>query len=336
MARRKRRDEAGASYHVMNRGVARRTIFDTRADYRFFLAGLARAVRRAEIEVLAYALMRTHFHLFLRSLGGLSQAMRRIQHQHARRFNRLHRRDGPLLRGRFLSRRVRAGPHTRNVVCYVHENPVVARLCSRPEEYAWSSARLLLPGARTPKWFDDGAIRQHGLVGGRVAVTSEELMRARAELVEARLRAPQDEEEERLDASTPERVLAWMRRKARLADGTCNGLAEVGPRTLAWAIRDEFCAAVDAPTLVPGAGTYPTLDLLTAGLLRDVACCGYGEIATILHADVSRVKRLCRFHWRCVELLASYARLAADVVAHCKALLDSDGAPLPGTSRSQL
>lgn len=72
MARRRRSDEAGAAFHVMNRGVARRTIFDTAADYRFFLAGLARAVRRGEILVLAYALLRTHFHLYLRSLGALS------------------------------------------------------------------------------------------------------------------------------------------------------------------------------------------------------------------------------------------------------------------------
>ncbi len=92
MARRLHRDVPGAEYHVMNRGIARRTIFDSPADYRFFLSCLARAVRRGEIVVLAYALMRTHFHLFLRSLGALSTAMRRIQLRHVRRFNRLHRR----------------------------------------------------------------------------------------------------------------------------------------------------------------------------------------------------------------------------------------------------
>ncbi len=37
MARRLRRDVPGAEYHVMNRGIARRTIFDSPADYRFFL-----------------------------------------------------------------------------------------------------------------------------------------------------------------------------------------------------------------------------------------------------------------------------------------------------------
>lgn len=54
MARRLRNDCPGAEFHVMSRGIARRTIFDTPADYRFFLSCLARAVRRGEIVVLAY------------------------------------------------------------------------------------------------------------------------------------------------------------------------------------------------------------------------------------------------------------------------------------------
>lgn len=36
MARRLRHDRPGAEFHVMNRGIARRTIFDTPADNRFF------------------------------------------------------------------------------------------------------------------------------------------------------------------------------------------------------------------------------------------------------------------------------------------------------------
>jgi len=155
MARRLRNDRPGALYHVMNRGVARRTIFDTPGDYRFFLACLACAVRRGEIDVLAYALLRTHFHLLLRSHGGLSDALRRIQLRHVRRFNRLHRRDGPLLRGRFMSKRVSDAPYARNVVHYTHENPVLAGLCEAPQDYPWCSAWLAgqarLPGRAASK-----------------------------------------------------------------------------------------------------------------------------------------------------------------------------------------
>ena len=161
MARKLRNDRPGAAFHVMNRGIARRTIFDSPADYRFFLACLARAVRRKEIEVLAYALLRTHFHLFVRSLGGLSQAMQRIQLRHVRRFNRLHRRDGPLLRNRFRSKEVDSPTYGRNVVHYTHENPVLARLCEHPSEYAWSSAGLCATG-RIPLWFSTDALERCG------------------------------------------------------------------------------------------------------------------------------------------------------------------------------
>lgn len=335
MARRLRHDEPGAKYHVMNRGVARRTIFDTRADFRFFLACLGRAARRLEIEVLAYALMRTHFHLYLRSLGGLSVAMRRIQQRHARRFNRMHRRDGPLLRGRFLARRVRGGRHARNVVLYTHENPVVARVCTRPEDYKWSSARLLV-GRRVPPWCNDEEIRRYGLVGGRIPTADDNALQARAELVEARLRAPLEAEEDQLDASSPESVVSWMRRKARLADGSVSGLPEVGARTLSRVLRQEFAGAAQTPTPVPGAGTYPTLDLLLAGLLRDVACCAHAGIAAIMHVDVSRARRLGRFHRRCIEHMPLYAQLAAEVITRCTASLEERRDSSPGTNRSQL
>ena len=163
MARRLRHDRPGGAFHVMNRGIARRTIFDTPADYRFFLSCLARAVRRGEIVVLAYAVMRTHFHLYLRSLGGLSTAMRRVQLRYVRRFNRLHRRDGPLMRSRFLSKLVDNHAYARSVVHYTHENPVLARLCSSPAEYRWSSAWLCTQ-PRVPLGFSTEAVDRCGII----------------------------------------------------------------------------------------------------------------------------------------------------------------------------
>ena len=210
MARRLRHDCPGAEFHVMNRGIARRTIFDAPADYRFFLSCLAKAVRRREITVLAYALMRTHFHLFVRSHGGLSTAMRRVQLRHVRRFNRLRRRDGPLLRNRFLSKRVRSHAYGRNVVHYTHENPVLARLCSDPTEYPWSSA-WLCTRPKVPLWFSPAAIDRYGIdkrPGWRAP--SERVMQARAELLDARLRSRAAEDDMPLDAATPERVRDWM------------------------------------------------------------------------------------------------------------------------------
>ena len=49
MPRSPRFDSAGRWFHVMNRGLARRTIFENRRDVRYFLSRLAYAVRRGEL-----------------------------------------------------------------------------------------------------------------------------------------------------------------------------------------------------------------------------------------------------------------------------------------------
>ncbi|MCP5021931.1 MAG: transposase [bacterium] len=60
----------------MNRGTARRTVFEDGTCARYFLACLARVVRHGGLEVHSYALMATHFHLLVRCPNGcLSEAM---------------------------------------------------------------------------------------------------------------------------------------------------------------------------------------------------------------------------------------------------------------------
>jgi len=133
MTRRPREDEPGSWHHVTNRALARRSFFETRADIRMFLSGIARAVRRGQIEVHAWCVLTTHFHLLVRSpKGELSAAMQRIQNQYVRYFNRRRQRDGSLVRGRFFSRHVDSFTYRRTLVRYIDANPVAAGLCRDP------------------------------------------------------------------------------------------------------------------------------------------------------------------------------------------------------------
>ncbi len=50
MARRTRNDGPDTWHHVMNRAIAKRSLFETSEDNRFFLSGVARAVRRGHLE----------------------------------------------------------------------------------------------------------------------------------------------------------------------------------------------------------------------------------------------------------------------------------------------
>ncbi len=115
----------GAVYHLMNRGSARQKVFLGSADYREFLKTLSEAHDLWEIEVLAYCLMPNHYHLCLRTpRGNLSRVMRHIDGLYTQRFNRGHRRDGSLFRGRYKAILVDADEYLLAVVRYVHLNPV--------------------------------------------------------------------------------------------------------------------------------------------------------------------------------------------------------------------
>ncbi len=154
MARQPRKDSPDSWHYVMNRGIARRTIFEDRACVRYVLACLARVVRQGELEVHAYVLMATHFHLLVRCPNGdLSGAMQLVQNTFVRWFNRRNRRDGPLFRGRFSSRLVGSLRYRRVLVTYIDRNPVQARIVNVPEAYPHCSAKHYCSN-QGPRWLE--------------------------------------------------------------------------------------------------------------------------------------------------------------------------------------
>ena len=130
----------GAVYHIMNRGRARQSTFVDETDYRAFLDTLAEAHRQWRIEMFAYCLMGNHYHLCLRTpKGNLSRIMRHVDGIYTQRFNRRHRRDGTLFRGRYKGILIDADEYLKAVVRYIHLNAVAAGLVKMPEEYRWAS-----------------------------------------------------------------------------------------------------------------------------------------------------------------------------------------------------
>src|SRR5262245_9866680 len=125
MGRPCRLDPPGGWHHVWGRGIAKRPIFETRADIRRFQAALARAVRRGDIEVHSFTFLTTHFHLLIRSpRGKLSAALGRVLWDFTHYFNRKRHRDGTVWRGRFCSKPVTSLHYRRILVRYIDANPV--------------------------------------------------------------------------------------------------------------------------------------------------------------------------------------------------------------------
>jgi len=290
----------------MNRGLAKRAMFESRADVRAFLSGVARAVHRGEIEVHAWCVLTTHFHMLVRSpRGELSRAMRRIQNGYVRHFNRQRKRDGSLVRGRFCSKRVDSMRYREVLVRYIDANPVRAGLCRRPADYAWCSARQYSQG-RGPRWLSrdwvEGWVADLAYLSGADprrypdapdAVAVERMH----DFVERRL-VPRRERDDfdslvRWDSSM---IRAWLRRRAKLADGKAFTLPCLDAFAITDGIRRMAAGEVEPPMPFPVGMRH--WQELHAGLLRDLARASLAYCAQALGVSTSQARRLWERHRR--------------------------------------
>lgn len=125
MARPLRIEFPGAIYHVISRGNARQRIFDDDTDCQRFLNGLKTVVLACAWEMLSFALMPNHIHLFFRTLEpNLSCGMQRLLSGYANWFAKRHQQPGHLLQGRFKGELIEDDSYFWTVSRYIHLNPV--------------------------------------------------------------------------------------------------------------------------------------------------------------------------------------------------------------------
>lgn len=320
MPRRKRQDWPGALHHITNRGISKRTIFETVEDVRYFLSRVAWAVHRGEIKLRAYNCLTTHFHLFVESpLGKISVAMRRIQGEYSRYFNRQRRRDGSLYRRRYHSKIVDSQTYQDNLVRYIDANAVEAGLVAKPEWHVSSSAYWYARG-EGPPWLSRGEVEARAAERCGAAAFHPDLYHrafspvlspGHEEWILERLAAgegPPDPLDD-LIAAAPPKVLAWMRRKALLADGT-----EIGVPLVPWQAIEESLKASAGELLAHASadGRQCPLDSIAhAGLFRDVGCLSYARIAGLLGCSETAARHRTLRHRALIIDNCEYGRIVA-------------------------
>lgn len=133
----------GHFYHVLNRGNGRQTVFHKEGDYQAFLHLLSEVNQRYPIEIYAWCLLPSHFHILVRPECGtdLSRAMQWLLTSHVRRYHRHYNSSGHVWQGRYKSFLVQGDEHLLTVARYVERNPVTAGLVKRAQEWSWSSHR---------------------------------------------------------------------------------------------------------------------------------------------------------------------------------------------------
>jgi REP element-mobilizing transposase RayT len=134
------RDESPGYHHVVTRGNNKQDIYLSDRDRWFFCQHVTRIAQKYGWRVIAYALMRNHYHLVL-IVGekGLAQGMCELNTGYAVWFNAEHGRINHLFGKRYWNRRLRSEPSVMNTVRYVVQNPVRAGGSKPLDAYVWTS-----------------------------------------------------------------------------------------------------------------------------------------------------------------------------------------------------
>ena len=132
-------------FHVLNRGVGRRTLFDKDQDFLAFERVVEESLRTCSMRLGAYCLLSNHWHLVVwPEHGGELQAfMQQMTNTHVKRWKE-HRHEtgyGHLYQGRYKCFPVETEDYFYRVVRYVERNALRANLVTRAECWPWSSLR---------------------------------------------------------------------------------------------------------------------------------------------------------------------------------------------------
>jgi len=157
MPRLARLDAPGVIHHVIIRGIERRAIFRDNTDRQDLINRLAHLLPATKTACYAWALLPNHAHFLFRSgVTGLPTLMRRLLTGYAIRFNRRHRRHGQLFQNRYKSIICQEDLYLRELIRYIHLNPVRANLVSGMtglDQYPYSGHPVIM-GTKDCPWQD--------------------------------------------------------------------------------------------------------------------------------------------------------------------------------------
>lgn len=162
-------------YHVYNRGVDKRVIFNDERDYQRFLLlfllandvtsvdvrqairdftipELVKRERKQLVSIYAFSLLSNHFHLLLSPKVdlGVSKFMQKVATGYTMYFNSKNERSGALFQGRYKIKHAEEEKYVKYLFEYIHLNPIredfnkansdqVSSLVDKAEKNPWDS-----------------------------------------------------------------------------------------------------------------------------------------------------------------------------------------------------
>lgn len=131
---------SGGVFHAYNRVLLGERLFHSAENATHCLRLLRRYAPQQGVELLAYTLMPTHYHLLLRQTQEVPVAryLSVVFNAYVQALNRQLERRGPLFCGRFGLQVVRDDDQLLQAARYIHLNAVKAGIALRPDDWPHS------------------------------------------------------------------------------------------------------------------------------------------------------------------------------------------------------
>ena len=137
----------------MNRGRRSEKIFINKKDYQTLIDILIEAGDLWKVNISAYSLMPNHYHLLINTpAGNLSRFMRHINGVYTQRFNKNHKFEGQLFKGRYKSILVDGDSYLLQLLRYIHRNSLRAKIVKDMDDFQWSSHQGYITKSRDWEW----------------------------------------------------------------------------------------------------------------------------------------------------------------------------------------
>lgn len=154
------RDTAAGLFHVYTHcvwGVPE--LYRDDSDRLEFVRHLARVSAKGGLSLIAFCLMRSHYHAIVSVEDGvLPRAMHELNLPYARAFNKRHGLRGHVQFDRYGARRICGRDDLLGRYAYVVNNPVEAGLCRSAEDWQWSSHAGTIGVREAHSFVDDSLV----------------------------------------------------------------------------------------------------------------------------------------------------------------------------------
>lgn len=148
--------EFGKFYHIYNRGINKGDVFFERSNYEYFIRLYEKHIDPIA-DTYAWCLMKNHFHFLVKIKDENEIQVNKLPHQYfsnlfnayTKGINKTYNRQSSLFQRTFKRKLINDEKYFKQLVIYIHNNPVNHAVCKNKMDYPWSSYLAYVSGKQT-------------------------------------------------------------------------------------------------------------------------------------------------------------------------------------------